>query len=122
MYLMKKGNAPNQAHVGIPEGLYEEEHGRHGFSGPASHLYRRHPPTGWVRIDGPLRPRAFACAALPTPDQRSADARPVEILRSPDVRVLLSRRAETMPAAAGQPQRDGWPAHGPAPRPGPGAR
>ena len=98
MYLMKKGNAPNQAHVGIPEGLYEEEHGRHGFSGPASHLYRRHPPTGWVRIDGPLRPRAFACAALPTPDQRSADARPVEILRSPDVRVLLSRRAETMPS------------------------
>lgn len=97
MYLMKKGNAPSQAHVGVPEGLYEEEHGRQGFTGPASHLYRRHPPTGWVRIDGPLRPRAFACAALPTPDQRSADARPVEILRSPDVRVFLSRRADTMP-------------------------
>jgi len=97
MYLMKKGEAPKQAHVSVPEGLYEEEHGRRGFSGPSSHLYRTHPPTGWVRIDGPLKPRAFACGALSTPDQRSADARPVEILRSPDVRVFLSRRAETMP-------------------------
>jgi homogentisate 1,2-dioxygenase len=97
MYLMKKGVAPSQAHVNIPQGLHEEEHGREGFTGPASHLYRRHPPTGWVRIDGPLRPRAFACAALPTPDQRQADAPPVEVLRSPDVRVSLSRRTQTMP-------------------------
>lgn len=97
MYLMKKGKVPKQAHVGIPEGLHEEEHGRRGFQGPASHLYRAHPPTGWVRIDGPLRPRAFACAALPTPDQRDADGRSVEILRSPDVRVFLSRRGDTMP-------------------------
>lgn len=97
MYLMKKGTAPNQAHVGIPEGLHEEEHGRRGFSGPASHLYRTHPPTGWARIDGPLRPRAFVCAALSAPDQRSAGAGPVEILQSQDVRLFLSRRAETMP-------------------------
>src|SRR5207237_2116057 len=97
MYLVKKGKAPNQAHVGIPDGLHEEEHGGRGFNGSSSHLYRTRPPTGWVRIDGPPRPRAFACAALSTPDQRSADARPVEILRSPDVRVYLSRRAETMP-------------------------
>ena len=97
MYLAKKGLAPNQAHVGIPEGLCEEEHGRRGFGGPASHLYRQHPPTGWIRIEGPLRPRAFSCVDLPTPDQRSAHTRPVELLRSPDVRVSLSRRAETMP-------------------------
>lgn len=97
MYLTRKGTTPKQAHVGIPEGLYEEEHGRRGFVGPASHLYRRHPPTGWVRIDGPLRPRAFACADLPTPDLHLADGLPVEILRSPDARVSLSRRAETMP-------------------------
>ena len=96
MYLMKKGNPPNQAHVGIPEGLCEEEHGRQGFVGPSSHLYRRHPPTGWMRIEGPLRPRAFACAVLPTPDLRSATANPLEALSSPDVRVFLSRRAETM--------------------------
>lgn len=97
MYLIKQGCAPNQAHVGVPEGLYEEEHGRHGFSGPASHLYRRHPPTGWVRIEGPLRPRAFACATLPASDQRLADASPVEILRSADAGLFVSRRGETMP-------------------------
>ena len=97
MYLLKKGKAPNQAHVGIPDGVYEEEHGRQGFVGPASHLYRTHPPTAWIRIDGPLRPRAFSCHDLSTPDQRSADAKPVEILSSPDVRISLSRRADTMP-------------------------
>ena len=97
MYLMRRGKAPSQAHVGVPEGLHEEEHGRRGFSGPASHLYRRHPPTGWVRIDGSLRPRAFGCASLPTSDQESADAEPVEVLSSPDARIFLSRRAETMP-------------------------
>ncbi|HJU04792.1 MAG TPA: homogentisate 1,2-dioxygenase, partial [Nitrospiraceae bacterium] len=97
MYLARKGIAPNQAHVGVPEGLHEEEHGRSGFVGPASHLYRSHPPTGWVRIDGPLRPRAFSCANLVTPDQRSPDATPIEILTSPDARVFLSRRTDTMP-------------------------
>ena len=97
MYLMKKGKVPNQAHVGIPEGLCEEEHGRHGFSGPASHLYRTHPPTGWVRIDGPLRPRAFSCVTLPTLDERSAEARPLEILRSQDGAVFVSRRSDSMP-------------------------
>lgn len=97
MYLLKRGQAPAQAHVDIPDGLCEEEHGRRGFSGPSSHLYRRHPPTQWVRIDGPLRPRAFSCSSLPTPDQRAADAPPLEILRSADARVCLSRRADTMP-------------------------
>src|SRR5438876_11719743 len=92
MYLIKKGNVPNQAHVGIPEGLHEEEHGRRGFVGPASHLYRRHPPTGWVRIDGPLRPRAFACADLPTPDLRAVGARPGETLANPVARASPARK------------------------------
>ena len=89
MYLVKKGTAPNQAHVGIPDGLHEEEHGRRGFSGPSSHLYHSHPPTGWSRIEGPLRPRAFTCTDLPTPDQRAADRRPVTILQSRDARVSV---------------------------------
>jgi homogentisate 1,2-dioxygenase len=97
MYLQKKGTAPSQAHVGIPDGLHEEEHGRDGFSGPSSHLYRTHPPTGWSRIEGPLRPRAFQCAALITPDQRAAESRPSAILESSDARVFISRRSETMP-------------------------
>ena len=97
MYLIKRGTAPNQAHVDIPEGLCEEEHGRQGFAGPASHLYRRHPPTAWTRIEGPLRPRAFSAGTVSAPDERSADAVPIEILRSRDGRVFVSRRNATMP-------------------------
>lgn len=97
MYLQKKGTAPDQAHVAIPDGLYEEEHGRDGFSGPSSHLYRSHPPTAWCRIEGPLCPRAFQCSALCTDDQRSAEGRPLAILHSDDARVFISRRMETMP-------------------------
>src|SRR5919202_3534560 len=54
-----KGKVPRQAHVAIPEGTFEEEHGRETFFGRASHLYRTHPPTAWTKIEGKLRPRAF---------------------------------------------------------------
>jgi homogentisate 1,2-dioxygenase len=97
MFPQKKGKAPKQAHVGIPEGLHEEEHGRGGFSGPASHLYHLNPPTGWVRIEGPLQPRAFACAELATPDLQAPDRPPLEILRGQDGNVFLSRRTKPMP-------------------------
>ncbi len=46
-----------QAHVKIPDGHYEEEHGRKGFFGRVSHLYHKHMPTGWTKIDGDLLPR-----------------------------------------------------------------
>lgn len=97
MYPVRQGKTPKQAHVDIPEGLHEEEHGRKGFAGPSSHLYRSHPPTGWSRIEGPCRPRAFACGDLATPDSLSPDAGPVEIVRSLDVSLLISRRSQTMP-------------------------
>lgn len=100
MYLLKKGKAPRQAHVAIPEGLCEEEHGRQGFSGPVSHLYRAHPPTEWTRIEGPLRPRAFVCSGLATQDLRSSDGRPTEILRSEDGGLFISRRTDSMPYLA----------------------
>jgi homogentisate 1,2-dioxygenase len=89
MYLTSKGKAPRQAHVGIPEGLCEEEHGRNGFSGPVSHLYRSHPPTGWVRIEGPLRPRAFLCS-FPASDE------PALLMQSTDVSLYFSHLTETM--------------------------
>jgi homogentisate 1,2-dioxygenase len=59
MYPVTRGRTAYQAHVQVPEGLYEEEHGREAFSGPCSHLYRLHPPTGWEDVEGPLMPRAF---------------------------------------------------------------
>lgn len=97
MYLLKKGLVPNQAHVGIPDGLHEEEHGRSGFSGPASHLYRQHPPTAWSRIDGPLRPRAFLVRDLQPVDRASGTETMIEILRSADAVVSISKRMASMP-------------------------
>lgn len=59
-----QGRFSPQPHVDVPEGLYEEEHGRQGFFGRVSHLYHRHPPTGWLRIEGDLRPRAYQVTKL----------------------------------------------------------
>lgn len=54
-----EGETSRQAHADLPKGTYEREIGRDGFFGPATHIYHRHPPTGWSGFDGPLRPRAF---------------------------------------------------------------
>jgi len=96
MYLNRKGKVPNQAHVGIPQGLFEEEHGRTGFSGPVSHLYRAHPPTGWVKIDGPLKPRAFDCVALSATTERFSATQPALMMQSQEVSLYVWFRAETM--------------------------
>ncbi len=54
-----EGTTSRQAHADLPKGTYERELGREGFSGPATHMYHRHPPTGWIDWEGPLRPRCF---------------------------------------------------------------
>jgi homogentisate 1,2-dioxygenase len=54
-----RGVVAKQAHVGVPEGTYEEEFARNGFFGRYAHLYRRRPPVDWVEIDGPLKPRSY---------------------------------------------------------------
>lgn len=59
-----QGAVSAQAHVHTPEGTFEEEHGRNGFFGRVSHLYHRHPPTGWLRIEGELQPRAYQVVDL----------------------------------------------------------
>lgn len=51
------GTYTKQAHVKIPEGLYEEEHGRKGFFGRVSHLYHSNQLTNWANIEGKLKPR-----------------------------------------------------------------
>ena len=60
----ERGTTSRQAHVGLPPGTVEEEHGRDGFYGPASHLYRLHPPTGWTSVDGPAAHRAYDTGLL----------------------------------------------------------
>ncbi len=67
-----QGKFAAQPHVQVPEGLYEEEHGRRGFFGRTSHLYHRHPPTGWNRIEGDLKPRAYFATQLSGEDHGRA--------------------------------------------------
>lgn len=94
MFPLTKGKITYQAHVGLPEGTFEEEHGRDGFYGPVSHLYRTHAPTGWTRIEGPLKPRAFDCNDLP-PSATFMNRTPV--LYNEDVVLHISRMSEPMP-------------------------
>ncbi len=56
---LRKGMTPRQGHTNIPEGKYEDEHGRDGFFGRVSHLYHENPPTNWKVIEGECVPRAL---------------------------------------------------------------
>jgi homogentisate 1,2-dioxygenase len=92
-----QGEVALQPHVSIPEGTYEEEHGRQGFFGRVSHLYHRHPPTGWLRIEGPLKPRAYQAADV----ELNADplgyremGYPVMLLENADVRIGIAKLAK----------------------------
>ena len=89
MFPLSKGKVAKQAHVGLPDGTYEEEHGREAFEGRASHLYRSHPPTAWVRIEGDLTPRAYDLSGLKTPDQADASDTWQRILWNDDVATEL---------------------------------
>lgn len=59
MHQYSQGKNHTQSHKNIPEGQFEEEHGRKGFFGPVSHLLKSNAPTRWVEIDGPLKPHLF---------------------------------------------------------------
>jgi homogentisate 1,2-dioxygenase len=60
-----KGKVAEQAHVGIPEGVCEEEYARNGFFGKYAHLYRKEAPVGWTSIEGNLKPEAFDLNKIP---------------------------------------------------------
>jgi homogentisate 1,2-dioxygenase len=64
-----EGEASRQAHTDLPKGTYERELGKEGFFGPATHMYHRHPPTGWTSFEGPLRPRAIDTTKLAGTDR-----------------------------------------------------
>ena len=90
----REGTASRQAHCDLPEGTYERELGREGFFGPATHMYHRHPPTGWRRIEGDLKPRAFDTSRLavfgPSPWDGCA------LLHNAHVRIRTWETAEPM--------------------------
>ena len=97
MYPLKKGKTTTQAHVGLPQGTYEEEHGRKGFYGKSAHLYHTHPPTGWVRFEGKLRPHCFDLNLLEPPDLNDPQGGPEPFLGNADVELMVSRRSAPMP-------------------------
>ncbi len=94
---ISKGKATRQAHVDLPEGSFEEEHGREGFFGRVSHLYHAHPPTGWSRIEGNLRPHAFNFNKIEPSDMTDPLGVPTALLYNNDVILSISRRAEAAP-------------------------
>jgi len=96
MYPLVKGTVTHQAHVALPEGTYEEEHGRDGFFGPVSHLYRTHAPTGWTRIEGPLKPRAFDCIKAHGAATSDSILDRVPLLYNEDVVMHFARPAQPM--------------------------
>ncbi len=97
MYPLKKGTVTTQAHVDLPEGTYEEEHGRKGFYGKSAHLYHKHPPTGWIRFEGKLRPHCFDLNQLAPTDLTDPCGAPVAFLGNQDVELYVSRRSKPMP-------------------------
>jgi len=89
-----EGQASRQAHADLPEGTYEREISKEGFFGPAAHLYHRHPPTGWVDFEGPLRPHAFDLTKLASAANSPWDS--AEILFNASVRIRLWRTSGAM--------------------------
>ncbi|HVW74699.1 MAG TPA: homogentisate 1,2-dioxygenase [Rhizomicrobium sp.] len=93
---LTEGVTSRQAHADLPEGSYEREIGRDGFFGPAAHIYHRHPPTGWISFEGPLKPRAFNAVAAP----QGPTAEPYKgalLLSNAHCRIALWKLEQAMP-------------------------
>lgn len=80
-----------QAHVKIPEGHFEEEHGRNGFFGRVSHLYHQKAPVGWTKIEGDLKPRCQP----PMFDKHLSKNEFITILSNDDVVISLGHYTES---------------------------
>ena len=82
-----QGEYALQPHVQVPDGTYEEEHARQGFFGRTSHLYHRKPPTGWLRIEGPLKHHAYHA----TRREGLEHAQPEPLLWNHDARIGIAK-------------------------------
>ncbi len=93
-----QGLHSRQAHADMPAGTYEREISKEGFFGPAAFIHHQRPPTGWVKFEGPLRPRAFDLNALNAAEPSPWAAG--KVLFNPAVEVRFWKLAEAMPALA----------------------
>lgn len=90
-----KGVTTPQAHVNVPQGTFEEEYARNGFSGRYAHLYRSQPPVEWLTIDGPLKPRAYDFNLRKSVEDDFLTQRK-SYLQNSDVRILYSTLEKEM--------------------------
>ncbi len=97
MFPLKKGITTSQAHVDLPKGTYEEEHGRKGFFGKSSHLYHLNPPTGWIKFEGKLKPHCLDLNKLEPTDLNDKNGSPICVLGNNDIKLYVSKRSEEMP-------------------------
>jgi homogentisate 1,2-dioxygenase len=93
-----QGRHSRQAHADMPEGTYEREVSKEGFFGPAAFIHHQRPPTGWVKFEGPLRPRAFDLARLNAAEPSPWAAG--KVLYNAAVEVRFWKLAQAMPALA----------------------
>jgi homogentisate 1,2-dioxygenase len=93
-----QGDHSRQAHADMPSGTYEREISKEGFFGPAAFLHHKRPPTGWVKFEGPLRPRAFDLARL-NEAQASPWSAPT-VLHNAALEVRFWKLSAPMPALA----------------------
>jgi homogentisate 1,2-dioxygenase len=93
MVPQSSGRFSRQAHVDVPQGTFEEEHGRQGFFGQVSHLYHSHAPTGWSRIEGPLQPHAYDLNKVVS----KTTEKPAAFLGNNEVALSIYTPSKTMP-------------------------
>ena len=91
---LREGEHSRQAHCDFPADTYEREMGREGFFGPVTHLHHKHPPTGWVDWQGPLRPHAFNFNHIPSEHGCPLEA-PLT-LHNADIRLRVWKTASAM--------------------------
>lgn len=91
---IREGDTSRQAHCDMPAGTFEREIGKEGFFGPATHMYHRHPPTGWNAWEGPHRPRAFDTNKLQPEGNSPWDA--TLLLHNASLRVRLWQSDKSM--------------------------
>ena len=104
-YPRVEGTASRQAHADLPAGTYEREISKEGFFGPAAHLYHKHPPTGWVAFEGPLRPHAFNFAGTAAQSAPEPWAAPEMLHNNCGARALLAKRRRAHGSSGAQRRR-----------------
>ncbi|MBU3863677.1 homogentisate 1,2-dioxygenase [Streptomyces sp. 4503] len=92
-----QGRISRQAHARVPQGTFEEHHGRQGFEGDVSQLYHAHPTTDWLRVEGPIRPRGIRLTDVPAADEHDERALPTPLMFNEDITVSVSKRTAPMP-------------------------